>query len=124
MDTRATSKYLPISPQKLRLVCDVVRGMEPYDALDTLSFMPQKGAEFVLKTERGAVPLSAAEAEAAGWILGRPDVVVGAVLRARGTDRFAGAVSHALAPAVEGFGVARVGHRVGGHAEAFAGVMG
>jgi ribosomal protein L16 Arg81 hydroxylase len=35
----------------------------------------RRGAEFVLKTERGAVPRSAAEAGAAGWILGRPDVV-------------------------------------------------
>ncbi len=55
MDARATSKYLPISPQKIRLVCDAVRGMEPFEAMDTLSFMPQKGAEFVLKTLKSAM---------------------------------------------------------------------
>ena len=55
MDVRATSKYLPISPQKLRLVCDAVRGMHPYQAEDTLRFMPQKGATFVLKTLRSAL---------------------------------------------------------------------
>lgn len=55
MDVRATTKYLPISPQKLRLVCDTVRGMEPYAALDQLRFMPQKGAEFVGKTLKSAI---------------------------------------------------------------------
>ena len=28
MEVRAISRYLPISPQKLRLVCDKVRGMD------------------------------------------------------------------------------------------------
>ncbi|HLV43646.1 MAG TPA: 50S ribosomal protein L22 [Aggregatilineales bacterium] len=55
MDVRATTKYLPISPQKLRLVCDTVRGMDPYAAIDQLNFMPQKGAEFVMKTVKSAV---------------------------------------------------------------------
>lgn len=55
MDVRATSKYLPISPQKLRLVCDAVRGMHPFQAEDTLRFMPHKGATFVLKTLRSAL---------------------------------------------------------------------
>lgn len=55
MDVRATTKYLPISPQKLRLVCDVVRGMHPYKAEDTLRFMPHKGASFALKTLRSAM---------------------------------------------------------------------
>ncbi|MCK8783168.1 cupin domain-containing protein [Roseomonas sp. NAR14] len=34
----------------------------------------RRGAEFVLKTQSGALPLSPAEAEAAGWLLSRPDV--------------------------------------------------
>jgi len=55
MEVQATTKYLPISPQKLRLVCDVVRGMHPYQAEDTLRFMPHKGAAFALKTLRSAI---------------------------------------------------------------------
>lgn len=34
----------------------------------------RRGADFVLKTERGALPLSPPEAEAAGWLLARPDI--------------------------------------------------
>ncbi|WP_149538361.1 cupin domain-containing protein [Siccirubricoccus phaeus] len=37
----------------------------------------RRGADWVLKTAAGAVPLSPPEAEAAGWILGRPDVAEG-----------------------------------------------
>ncbi len=54
MDVRATARYLPVSPQKIRLVCDRVRGMGVYQAVDVLRHMPQKGAEFVLKTLRSA----------------------------------------------------------------------
>jgi ribosomal protein L16 Arg81 hydroxylase len=35
----------------------------------------RRGAEWVLKTPQGALPLAPAEAEAAGWVLARPDVV-------------------------------------------------
>ncbi|HYI84406.1 MAG TPA: cupin domain-containing protein [Acetobacteraceae bacterium] len=34
----------------------------------------RRGADWVLKTASGALPLSAGEAEAAGWVLSRPDV--------------------------------------------------
>jgi bifunctional lysine-specific demethylase and histidyl-hydroxylase MINA len=34
----------------------------------------RRGAEWVLKTAQGALPLAPAEAEAAGWLLARPDV--------------------------------------------------
>ena len=40
---------MPISAQKLRLVCDQVRGKEAEQALTILQFMPQKGAKFVSK---------------------------------------------------------------------------
>lgn len=55
MDSQATAKYLPISPQKIRLVCDQVRGMDAYSAADRLRFMPQKGAGLVLKVLRSAM---------------------------------------------------------------------
>lgn len=55
MEVKAITKYLPISPQKLRLVCDQVRGMNAEQALVVLEFMPQKGSEFVYKTVASAL---------------------------------------------------------------------
>ncbi|MFN8528750.1 MAG: 50S ribosomal protein L22 [Anaerolineae bacterium] len=46
---RAEAKYLPISAQKLRLVCDQVRGLNAEQALVVLQFVPKKGAKFVHK---------------------------------------------------------------------------
>jgi large subunit ribosomal protein L22 len=55
MDVRATAHYLPISPQKIRLVCDQVRGMNPIAAMAVLTHMPQKGAPLVWKVVKSAV---------------------------------------------------------------------
>ena len=55
MEVRAITRYLPISPQKLRLVCDKVRGMDAEEALIVLEFMPQKGADLVSKTLHSAM---------------------------------------------------------------------
>ena len=55
MEVRAMTKYLPISPRKLRLVCDKVRGMDAQEALIVLDFMPQKGSAFVSKTLNSAM---------------------------------------------------------------------
>ncbi len=55
MEVRAITRYLPISPQKLRLVCDKVRGMDAEEALVVLKFMPQKGSDFVSKTLNSAM---------------------------------------------------------------------
>lgn len=55
MDVQAKARYLPISAQKLRLVCDQVRGMDVEEALVILKFMPHKGAELLLKVLQSAV---------------------------------------------------------------------
>jgi large subunit ribosomal protein L22 len=55
MDVRATARYLPISAQKMRLVCDQVRSMDADQALVVLRFMPQKGARFLYKLLESAV---------------------------------------------------------------------
>jgi large subunit ribosomal protein L22 len=49
-EVKAKSSHLFISPVKLRLVIDKVRGLNVQQALTVLSFMPQKGAKFVYKT--------------------------------------------------------------------------
>ncbi len=55
MKVQAKTSYLSISPQKIRLVCDKVRGMGVKQAVTVLEFMPQKGAEFVQKTLKSAI---------------------------------------------------------------------
>ncbi len=49
MEAKATSNHLRISPQKLRLVADEVRGFEFPEAVDILKHLPQKGAGMILK---------------------------------------------------------------------------
>jgi large subunit ribosomal protein L22 len=57
MQMQVTSKlrYARISPQKCRLVADVVRGKPVGNAISTLRFMPKKGAELVRKVLESAV---------------------------------------------------------------------
>ncbi len=55
MEVRAKTKYLSISPQKLRLVCNQVRGMSAEQARVVLKFMPHKGAQIVYKTLESAM---------------------------------------------------------------------
>jgi len=55
MQTFAKLRHARISPQKCRLVADVVRGKPAGNALSTLKFMPKKGAELVYKVLWSAV---------------------------------------------------------------------
>ncbi len=55
METKAVAKYIRISPQKARLVADVVRGMDVETAITTLRFMPKKGAYILRKVIESAV---------------------------------------------------------------------
>ena len=55
METRATTKYIPVSPQKVRLVVDLIRGKGVEEALNILKFIPKRSAGFVAKTVRTAV---------------------------------------------------------------------
>lgn len=54
-EVKASAKHIQISPQKVRLVVDVVRGKDAVEALDILRFMPQKAAEPVYKLIQSAV---------------------------------------------------------------------
>ncbi len=55
MEAKAVAKYIRISPQKARLVADVVRGQEVESAINALRFMPQKGARLIRKVIESAV---------------------------------------------------------------------
>ena len=55
MEARAVGKYIRVSPQKARLVADVVRGMEVDQAITTLKFMPKKAAAILRQVIESAV---------------------------------------------------------------------
>ena len=55
MEASAKLKYARLSPQKTRLVVDMVRGKGVQEALNILKFSPQKPADIVAKLERSAI---------------------------------------------------------------------
>lgn len=55
MEVKAVSKYVRISPQKVRELVDAIKGKPVEAALGTLKFMPLKAAAMVEKTLRSAV---------------------------------------------------------------------
>jgi large subunit ribosomal protein L22 len=55
MEFKARHKWIKLSPQKARLVADVVRGLDVQDAIDALKFMPQKAAPLISKAVRSAL---------------------------------------------------------------------
>ncbi|NIM93810.1 MAG: 50S ribosomal protein L22 [Anaerolineales bacterium] len=52
---RASVRFVPMSPQKVRLVIDLIRGMDTNAALDVLQFTPNAAAHPVKKLIRSAV---------------------------------------------------------------------
>ncbi|OGF28225.1 50S ribosomal protein L22 [Candidatus Falkowbacteria bacterium RIFOXYA2_FULL_47_9] len=55
MDTKAYANYLHISPRKIRLVVDVVRGLRVADALNRLQFVNKRASLPFMKLVRSAI---------------------------------------------------------------------
>ncbi len=55
MEAKAHSRFIRISPQKLRLICELIAGQRVDRAISILEFTPKKGARFVRKTLMSAV---------------------------------------------------------------------
>jgi large subunit ribosomal protein L22 len=55
MQVSATLRHARISPQKCRLVADLVRGQPVGDALAVLAYTPKKGARIVRKVLESAI---------------------------------------------------------------------
>jgi large subunit ribosomal protein L22 len=55
MEARAIQRYARVSPQKARLVVDLIRGKSVEAALGILEYLPKKGARMIAKTVRSAV---------------------------------------------------------------------
>ncbi len=52
---KANAKNIRISPKKLRVVAEVIRGMNAEQALKFLKFAPKKGADLLYKVVHSAV---------------------------------------------------------------------
>jgi large subunit ribosomal protein L22 len=55
MEVKAIARYVRISPQKVRMLADAIKGKPVDTALNMLRFMPQKSAGIVEKVLRSAV---------------------------------------------------------------------
>jgi len=55
MEAVARNRFVRISPQKLRLICDLVAGKKVDQALSILEFTPKKGAKIVSKVLLAAI---------------------------------------------------------------------
>lgn len=55
MEARATTRYVRVTAQKMRLVADLVRGCRVEKALGILEFTPKRGASIVAKALKSAV---------------------------------------------------------------------
>jgi len=55
MEVKAVSKYIRVSPQKVRMLIGAVKGKPVEAGLNALKFMPQKAAKVLEKTVRSAV---------------------------------------------------------------------
>jgi large subunit ribosomal protein L22 len=54
-DIRAKASYVPLSPQKVRLVADLVRGKSVADALATLKFVTNRASDPISKVVASAM---------------------------------------------------------------------
>ena len=55
MEVRAASRYIRVSPRKLRMVADLIRGKRVEEALNILTFIPKASAKTVTKLLKSAV---------------------------------------------------------------------
>lgn len=55
MATTAKLRFVRLSPQKGRLIADMIRGLPVDRALDTLTFTPRRGAKIIKKVLESAI---------------------------------------------------------------------
>jgi large subunit ribosomal protein L22 len=82
-DVRASARYVPMSPQKIRLVLELVRGSDVVEALDVLRFTQKTAAREVAKLLQSAV--SNAEEN---FGLNRDDLYIHQIYADKGPIRF------------------------------------
>ena len=67
MESKATARFILISPRKARLVANEIRGFSYPEAEDSLRFMSQKAAAILLKLLRSALANTLSKMDAANF---------------------------------------------------------
>ena len=55
MESRASAQYVRMSPRKVRIVCDIIRGKDTKQAIAILDATPRAAAEVIRKVLKSAV---------------------------------------------------------------------
>ena len=66
IEAHAHAKHVRMSPQKARLVMDLIRGQKAQDALHTLKYTPKRAAKHIEKVLRSAIANAVFKADEAG----------------------------------------------------------
>lgn len=76
MESRAVLKHARVSPQKARLVADLVRGRNAAEAVEILTFLNKKSAPMIRKLVESAISNAEVAAERANESLDIDDLFV------------------------------------------------
>ena len=66
IEAHALARHVRMSPQKARLVMDLIRGQRAQEALQTLKYTPKRAAKHIEKVLRSAIANAERQAEEAG----------------------------------------------------------
>ncbi|MBN2467592.1 MAG: 50S ribosomal protein L22 [Deltaproteobacteria bacterium] len=55
MEVKSINRYIRISPRKLRYVADIIKGKKVEEAVDILTFLPQKASAIIGKIVKSAI---------------------------------------------------------------------
>src|SRR6476661_381512 len=66
IEAHALARHVRMSPQKARLVMDLIRGQKAQDALQTLRYTPKRAGKHIEKVLRSAIANAERKAEDAG----------------------------------------------------------
>src|SRR5947207_15319931 len=66
IEAHALARHVRMSPQKARLVMDLIRGQKAQDALHTLTYTPKRASRHIEKVLRSAIANAERKAEDSG----------------------------------------------------------
>jgi len=66
IEAHAMARHVRMSPQKARLVIDLIRGQKAQDALQSLRYTPKRAAKYIEKVLRSAIANAEKKAEDSG----------------------------------------------------------
>src|SRR5215472_11602956 len=69
IEAHALARHVRLSPQKARLVIDLIRGQKAQDALQTLRYTPKRAAKHIEKVLRSAIANAERKADDSGAAL-------------------------------------------------------